>query len=97
MEAFIKEYLAEYSIGYITIPEYDLEQIYNLYHNNISCDKLSPNTMNYYGIYYFINNDCDKMLKYYLMAIDKGNDAAMDNLGTDYFRNTDYHNAINII
>ena len=37
--------------------------------------------MNNLGLYYNQQKDYDNMMKYYLMAIDKGDDKAMNNLG----------------
>ena len=47
----------------------------------------------YVGTYYRINGDVDKMLKYYLMAIDKGNTMAMNNLACYYKEQRNYDSA----
>jgi len=44
------------------------------------------------GTYYYNQKDYDNMKKYYLMAIEKGNDSSMYNLGTYYYEQKDYDN-----
>jgi hypothetical protein len=46
--------------------------------------------MNNIAMYYESIKDYDNMLKYYLMAIDKGFSYAINNLGYYYFLNTNH-------
>ena len=50
--------------------------------------------MNNLGNYYQIHKDYKKMLKYYLMAIEKGDSIAMSNLGYYYQEQKDYKNMV---
>ena len=51
----------------------------------MSIDKDNINAMNNLARHYESIHDYDNMVKYYLMAIDKGCSSAMNNLGHYYF------------
>jgi hypothetical protein len=86
----IKSILDKYSITNINIPDFLVENIYNLFVNNIKCDvDLLNNDILYlyFGIYYrYIERNDELMKKYYLKAIEYGNDYAMNNLAHYYDR-----------
>lgn len=98
MEKFIQQYLKDNGYGYAKINnDNDLKIIYDLYHDNIICentDKLSSNVLRRYAMYYQIKKDDVNMLKYYLLAIDKGDTNAMNNLAQCYVEKNDYDNML---
>lgn len=56
-----------------------LYKIYNLFKNNILYDPENSEQFRYLGTYFnFVINDYNKDIQYYLIAIDKGNDNAME-------------------
>jgi len=90
---YIKSYLKKHEYVYIEITdEKSVNEIYDLYANNVVRDSSDGMVLNYYGIFYKIIEDYLFMEKYYLMAIDKGNSAAMCNLGNYYKTIKDYPN-----
>ena len=73
------------------ITDIQIKSLHDLYLNNNELaidddnDDNDGNYLFYVGIYYnLFNKNIDKMLKYYLMAVEKGNDKAMFNLGGFY-------------
>jgi TPR repeat protein len=80
----IKNYLQDKGYNYIKIPEESTDEIYQLYINNVEKKVKNDIEYLYFGMYYQINKNYDKMKKYYLMAIKKGNSLAMNNLGLYY-------------
>ena len=93
-EEIIKK-LREYDISYVEIKnETSLKIIHDLWvHNKIKEGYLDDDAIcNYYGLYFEYIGDYEKMQKYYLMAIEKGNIPAMYNLGSYYCEMEDYKN-----
>ena len=97
MESSIEIYLDKNNFKYSKLNNYeDINIIYNLFINDIimNLEHLFFNDLNqiyyYYGIYYQIQNDFDNMIKYYLMAIEKNNSTAMNNLATFYEKQQNY-------
>src|SRR5438552_2937590 len=86
MEEFIKNLLDQYNYDYVNIDTKDsLIKIHNLLINNIIFEPLTSIELLYLAIYYReISQNYELMKKYYLMAIDKGNSDAMNNLGYYY-------------
>jgi len=89
MEEFIQNYLESNSYKYIKIENNEIiNHIYNLYKYDIDerdTFKMEDSIIDlYYGIYYKTKKDYKQMKKYYLMAIEKGNDIAMNDLGFHY-------------
>jgi TPR repeat protein len=83
MELFIIEYLKKKFIKYVKI----LENIFELYSVGFSRPIANPICYYYYGLYFQIFMNCDKMKEYYGKAISLGESMAMNNLGHYYFRN----------
>ena len=84
----IKYFESIYSL-YIPIPEESIEKIYDLYFNKKFTDPLTDIECFYYGFYYHTQENEVNMMKYYLMAIEKGNSYAMNNLGWYYYKKRD--------
>jgi hypothetical protein len=95
----IKQILSKYHVTNINIPNFLVDDIYNLIVNNIKCDVDSLNNdimYLYSGIYYtYIEQNNELVKKYYLKAIDCGNDSAMNNLA-HYYYNCDVNNNFNV-
>jgi len=88
---YIKSYLKKY--GYIyreIIDEKSVNEIYDLYSNNIEHDSSDGMVLTYYGLFYNSIKEYTTMVKYYLMAIDLNYDNAMNNLALYYERTQDY-------
>jgi TPR repeat protein len=90
MEEFIQNYLESNNCKYIKIGNHQIiNHIYNLYKYGIderdTFEKEDSIIDLYYGEYYKIKKDYEQMKKYYLIAIGKGNDIAMNNLGLHYY------------
>ena len=96
METFIQKYLELNNCKYIKIENHEIvNHIYNLYKYDVSgrdSFKMEDSIIDfYYGLYYSIKKKYDQMEKYYLMAIEKGNNVAMNNLGFYYqYEKKDY-------
>jgi len=84
MEESIKEYCNKHKYNYILIDNKSLTKIYNLLIKNEFEEPESNMEMLYFGLYYRIHKDDENMKKYWLMAIEKGDDNSMYNLGTYY-------------
>jgi len=89
MEKFIGDFVEIHGFKYLKIGNSDcVSIIYDLYYhgiNRIENLEISDSTIDlYYGVYFKIKQDYDQMKKYYLMAIEKGNEYAMNNLGFHY-------------
>jgi len=89
MEKFIQNYLELNKYNYIKIENHEIiNHIYNLYKYGIDerdTFKMEDSIIDlYYGVYYRIKKDYDQMNKYYLIAIEKNNAIAMNNLGFHY-------------
>ena len=83
--------MAKGSCTYVKIDdESDLSIIYDLFKHNIVGDYYNSIICLYYGIYYQVSKNYDLMEKYYLLAIDYGNNDAMLNLGA-YYQYTDHN------
>ena len=85
----LKTCLEKKGYTFIEIDNNETEVINALFYLFILNEKLDidlDNDMyfNYVGIYYENKNNIPEMLKYYLMAIEKGNEWAMYNLGNYY-------------
>jgi len=80
MEEELKQFLEARNIHYHEITDPDtLDKIHNLFINN-QTDEYDPTNsvaLYYYGVYYHIIDDKDKMCKYYLKAIECDNAHAM--------------------
>jgi hypothetical protein len=76
MEEIEKKY------GFIFLKDVDEDKINNLFNHDIIEESDDDRYWYYIGIYYYKKiKKSDLMKKYYLMAIDRGNDMAMNNLG----------------
>jgi len=89
MEEFIQKYLELNNYNYIKIENHGIiNHIYNLYKYDIderNTFKMEDSIIDlYYGVYYEIKKNYEQMKKYYLVAIEKGNVSAMNNLGFYY-------------
>ena len=85
--SFMEEQIIDFLDDFKYVKIYDpksLEKIYNLYFLNIEEKVILPIEQCYYGIFFYKKEDYDKMKRYYLMAIDKGDSMAMNNLGYYY-------------
>jgi TPR repeat protein len=79
--------------GIIFLKDVDEKKIIDLFNHDIIEEIDDDKYWRYIGLYYGkkIEKDYDLMKKYYLMAIDKGNDDAMYNLGHYYqFKEKNY-------
>ena len=87
--AFIRQVYSENSFAFDETVEKifedndNLEIIYNLHKNNI-LNNIPPILYRHIAIYFWINKNYEEMKKYYLMAIEKGESIAMNNLGQYY-------------
>jgi len=89
MEEFIQDFVEKNNYNYCKIENQEsIKLIYNLYYHGINGREKSEIEDSeidlYYGVYYRIKKDYGQMKKYYLMAIEKGNKASMNNLGHYY-------------
>jgi len=89
MEEFIQNYLESNNCKYIKIKNREIiNHIYNLYKYGIDerdTFKMEDSIIDlYYGEYYKITKNYKQMKKYYLIAIEKGNTVAINNLGFYY-------------
>ena len=79
--------LKNYVSIYVTIDDDSLIKIYNLFEKNIMFEPLTSCELFYVASYHnFITKNYVEMEKYYLMAIEKGDDNSMRRLG--YYHNT---------
>lgn len=78
--------------NFAPIPEY-LEKLNNFIENGVFTEPETDQDMFFYGLYFEEMEDFDNMKKYYLMAIEKGNELAMNNLGMYYYKLEDYEKA----
>jgi len=69
-----------------------LKRIYDLFIHNKPHKVKRSIELTYYGDYYYIKKDYESTMKYYLMAIKKGDSNAMANLGCYYEEQEDYEN-----
>ena len=82
--------------NYIKLNESEIDTIYELlYKKKISLSNtLTSNEILFHGVYFSIIKKYDDMIKYYLMAINEGNDIAMVNLGQYYQDINDIDNMV---
>lgn len=94
---FIENYFESrgYNIRVLNLNDDDIIKVYNLIKYDIldPDNELSHVQMLCYGSFYRINEDYDKMKKYYLMGIDAGNVHSMTSLGVYYNYIGDYYSA----
>ena len=85
-ESIIIDILKTHEMSYIIIDNHDsLVKIYNLFNHNIIFDPITRCELLYLGTYHnTITKNYSEMKKYYKMAIDKGDDNAMNRLGCYY-------------
>ena len=74
------------------IPKESLKKIHDLLINDEFTEPETEIEYHYYGWYYAEKGDETNMIKYYLMAIDKGDSVAMYNLGLYYEKKGDEEN-----
>jgi len=101
MEARIKEYIEKYGYRFIKIKnKKSIRKIYDFYFNNVNqikdiclstCSELE---LLYYGVYSYINKNYCDTIDYCLVAIEKGNSAAMYLLGYYCEMQHDYKNML---
>ena len=87
MEQYIINYCKNINLRYVKINnKQSLNIIYDLFKNSIKITNIDDDIVClYYGVYYErIEKNYDAMKKYYLIAIEKGNTIAMNNLGFYY-------------
>ena len=95
MENKIKEFLEKHDYAYTEIKNKDsIKKIYDVYFNDIKPKDGTSLELFYFGKYHYIKKKYDSMKKYYLMAINKGNSKAMNNLGLYYKKQKDYDKAL---
>jgi TPR repeat protein len=94
----INQTLTDSSLSYVYIPDCAVDIIYDLFVNHIKCDNIDSINNDvthyyygviyfYYGVYYrYIKKDYEQAVSYYLLAIEKENDCAMNNLALYYER-----------
>ena len=82
-----------YKLGLFFKKNKDFQKMVHCYSLEIMKEEEdSVNAMNAMGVYYKSHKDFIKMKKYYLMAIERGNDKSMESLG-DYYKDIkDYSN-----
>jgi len=92
LEKEIIQYLESRNNTYIKISTTnDIIKIHNLIFKEIIDDNDNSDTANlYYGFYYKIQENYELMVKYYLLAIEQGNSAAMNNLARYYEQRRSY-------
>src|SRR5436190_1874763 len=91
-KVFIK-ILKENNFNYIKINDNILlENIFELFINNSNIKNIPDNDMLYLylGIFNFIKKNYDEMKKYYLLAIEKNNMMAINNLAYYYYKEKNY-------
>ena len=86
MEESIKDFVLKLDYSYVQINDHiSINKIYNLFYNKIIYDTDNDTEQLYLGFYYEkIEKNYELMKKYYLMAIDHGNEYAMKNLANYY-------------
>ncbi len=84
MEQQIKEHISCWRFRYILIPNDYIENIHNLLFRDIIQEVQNGVVMLYYGAYYKTKGDYDRMIAYYMQAIQLGNTVAMNNLASHY-------------
>lgn len=82
--------IPKYHYYCMDMPDYDVDNIYQLYVNNIPIDTENETDNFYYGLYYFIRDDFPNLEKYLLKAIAKWNRNAMNLLAEYYKTNKQY-------
>jgi TPR repeat protein len=94
----ITNYLNSHDYTYVAIDDIEsLNIIYDLYANNIIpivTNETNKEILLYLGLYYKLQGDCENMLKFYLMAIDKKCIIAMRNLAYYYKTLNDHDNML---
>lgn len=70
----IKSFLNEHKFSYVELNEIEINQVYNFYFNNLKEDYVSHNVLLYYGSFYRIQKNFNKMIKYYLLSAENGNE-----------------------
>lgn len=92
MEIEIEEYLKKYNYKYIRINnELSLKKIYELFINNKLEEPINSIEYLYYGVYYFLNDDIEKMIDNYVKS---NNINSKLNLGHYYVKITNYNLAL---
>lgn len=90
-EKQLKSYfLEQHSYIYLPLNEEEINQVYNLFFNNIEEEVISSNSTHYYGLHYHLKNNHEKTIKYYLKSIEKKNSHSMNNLAVFYKEQKDY-------
>ena len=91
----LDEITFKYNISFSENENYFKEIILEIYNNNIDVSNYDMDNsliLNLIGQYYnIVNINYDKMKKYYLMAIERGNNKSMYNLAT-YYKNIEKNN-----
>ena len=93
-EKKIKLFLNNYNLIDIPLNESEIDQVYNLFFNNIIEKNISSNVAFYYGRYYEYCNgkkNYDNMMKYYLISIERGNSYAMNSLAFYFKKQKKYY------
>lgn len=91
---FIKNWLISEEYSYVMIPPESVDKIYNLLGSDLFCEPTKEIEYLYYGVYCRSEGKFYDMEKYYLAAIEMGNNDAMNNLGDYYYSAGDMENAI---
>ena len=94
LEDQIIEHLKQNGMTYIAIPSAHVKTIYRLLFENVVDEVADDTVLLYHGAHFRIQGDFDKMIKYYLMAVEYGNTVAMFNLAKHYEKQNDEPNAI---
>lgn len=83
---YIIDTVTSWNYMYTEVDDIDIEPIYQLFKNEepVSDDELTANIASYYGTYYEIKENINNMIKYYKIAIQKGDKDACCNLALYY-------------
>ena len=92
MTSNIIDYLRNLHINNTPIPEH-FEKLNHYVENGLFIEPETDQEMFFYGLYFEETEEYEKMKKYYLMAIEKGNCLAMNNLGMYYYSLEDFDTA----
>lgn len=94
MEQKIINLFNQHKITYVPIPTESLENIYELLINNKEFEPATDIEMLHIGIYWYIKNDIDKTIKYFMTAAQCENVRAMLFLANYYEEHEEFDNAI---
>ena len=93
MEDAIINWCDDHDLKYLKIESTDsLAKIHNLLIKDIFSEPVEIVELIYTGGYFRLKQDPEKMMKFFLIAVDKGNSNAMVSIGWHYYTIKDYEN-----